>query len=169
MVHLRYGEIAIRTAHDSLQRPFRVQTREGTLTALGTEFTVRQFAGGTRLAVQQHAVEVVLPSGSVQIVNAGESLWFTRNRFFALVKFNDGEDSWIRGVLTFRDAPLSEVVETLARYRSGVLRCDPAVAELRLSGTFPLEDPDAILKVIAQTLPISLRFVTRYWVTLVPA
>lgn len=169
MVHLRYGEIAIRTAHDSLQRPFRVQTREGTLTALGTEFTVRQFAGGTRLAVQQHAVEVVLPSGSVQIVNAGESLWFTRNRFFALVKFNDGEDSWIRGVLTFRDAPLSEVVETLARYRSGVLRCDPAVAELRLSGTFPLEDPDAILKAIAQTLPISLRFVTRYWVTLVPA
>ena len=72
-------------------------------------------------------------------------------------------------MLTFRDAPLSEVVETLARYRSGVLRCDPTVAELRLSGTFPLEDPDAIAQVIAQTLPISLRFVTRYWVTLVPA
>ena len=68
MVHLRYGEIAIRTAHDSRQRPFRVQTREGTLTAFGTEFTVRQFAGGTRLAVQQPAVEVVLPSGSVRCV-----------------------------------------------------------------------------------------------------
>ena len=169
MVHLRYGEIAIRTAHDSRQRPFRVQTREGTLTALGTEFTVRQFAGGTRLAVQQHAVEVVLPSGSAQRVNAGESLWFTRDRFAALVKLNGDEDSWIRGVLTFRDAPLSEVVETLARYRSGVLRCDPAVADLRLSGTFPLGDPDAILQVIAQTLPITLRSVTRYWVTLVPA
>jgi transmembrane sensor len=50
-----------------------------------------------------------------------------------------------------------------------VLRCDPAVADLRLSGTFPLGDPDAILQVIAQTLPIKLRFVTRYWVTLVPA
>ncbi|QNE49207.1 ferric citrate uptake sigma factor regulator FecR [Klebsiella michiganensis] len=169
MVHLRYGEIAIRTAHDSRQRPFRVQTREGTLTAFGTEFTVRQFAGGTRLAVQQHAVEVVLPSGSAQRVNAGESLWFTRDRFATLVKLNGGEDSWIRGVLTFHDAPLSEVVETLARYRSGVLRCDPAVADLRLSGTFPLGDPDAILQVIAQTLPITLRSVTRYWVTLVPA
>ena len=169
MVHLRYGEIAIRTAHDSRQRPFRVQTREGTLTALGTAFTVRQFAGGTRLAVQQHAVEVVLPSGSTQRVNAGESLWFTRDRFAALVKLNGGEDSWIRGVLTFHDAPLNEVVETLARYRSGVLRCDPAVADLRLSGTFPLGDPDAILQVIAQTLPITLRSVTRYWVTLVPA
>ena len=169
MVHLRYGEIAIRTAHDSRQRPFRVQTREGTLTALGTAFTVRQFAGGTRLAVQQHAVEVVLPSGSAQRVNAGESLWFTRDRFAALVKLNGGEDSWIRGVLTFHDAPLSEVVETLARYRSGVLRCDPAVADLRLSGTFPLGDPDAILQVIAQTLPITLRSVTRYWVTLAAA
>jgi transmembrane sensor len=50
-----------------------------------------------------------------------------------------------------------------------VLRCDPAVADLRLSGTFPLGDPDAILQVIAQTLPIKLQFVTRYWVTLVPA
>ncbi|BAS40169.1 fec operon regulator FecR [Klebsiella sp. JL973] len=169
MVHLRYGEIAITTAQDSRRRPFRVQTREGTLTALGTEFTVRQFAGGTRLAVQQHAVEAVLPSGGAQIVNAGESLWFTRDRFAALVKLNGGEDSWTRGVLTFRDTALSEVVATLARYRTGVLRCDPAVADLRLSGTFPLRDPDAILQVIAQTLPIKLRFVTRYWVTLAAA
>ena len=85
------------------------------------------------------------------------------------MKLNGGEDSWTRGVLTFRDTALSEVVATLARYRTGVLRCDPAVADLRLSGTFPLGDPDAILQVIAQTLPIKLRFVTRYWVTLAAA
>ena len=169
LVHLRYGEIAIKTAHDNQQRPFRVRTRDGLLTALGTEFTVRQLAGGTQLAVQQHAVEAVLPSGSKQRVNAGESLWFTRDRFAALVALNGGEDSWTQGILTFRDTPLSEVVASVARYRSGVLRCDPAVADLRLSGTFPLGDPDAILKVIAQTLPIKLQFVTRYWITVIPA
>ncbi|MDM4206934.1 ferric citrate uptake sigma factor regulator FecR [Klebsiella spallanzanii] len=169
LIHLRYGEIAIQTAHDSQQRPFRVQTREGMMTALGTEFTVRQFAGGTQLAVQQHAVEAVLASGSTQRVNAGESLWFTRDRFSALVKINGDENSWTQGILTFRDTPLSEVVATVARYRSGMLRCDPAVANLRLSGTFPLGHPDAILQVIAQTLPIKLQFVTRYWVTLIPA
>lgn len=169
LVHLRYGEIAIRTASDSQRRPFRVQTREGILTALGTEFTVRQFADETRLTVLQHAVEAVLPSGSTQRVDAGESLWFTRDRFALLTKLKGGEDSWTQGILTFRDTPLSDVIATLSRYRSGVLRCDPAVAGLRLSGTFPLEDPDAILKVIAQTMPIKLQFVTRYWVTLSPA
>ncbi|NJC94503.1 hypothetical protein EXY05_26740 [Klebsiella pneumoniae] len=41
-VRLWYGEIAITTAKDAQQRPFRVLTRQGQLTALGTEFTVRQ-------------------------------------------------------------------------------------------------------------------------------
>lgn len=169
LVHLRYGEIAIKTASDSQRRPFRVQTREGILTALGTEFTVRQFVDATQLMVLQHAVEAMLPSGRTQRVNAGESLWFTRDRFAPLTKLKDGEGSWIQGILTFRDTPLSDVIATVSRYRSGVLRCDPAVAGLRLSGTFPLSDPDAILKVIAQTMPIKLHFITRYWVTLTPA
>ncbi|VTM88071.1 fec operon regulator FecR [Raoultella ornithinolytica] len=76
LIRLRYGEIAIATARDRRQRPFRVQTRDGLLTALGTEFTVRQFARDTRLTVQQHAVEALLPDGQRKIVHAGESLWF---------------------------------------------------------------------------------------------
>jgi transmembrane sensor len=83
LIRLRYGEIAITTARDRRQRPFRVQTRDGLLTALGTEFTVRQFARDTRLTVQQHAVEALLPDGQRKIVHAGESLWFTRDAFSA--------------------------------------------------------------------------------------
>lgn len=59
-VHLWYGEIAITTAKDAQQRPFRVVTRRGQLTALGTEFTVYQQDNVTRVVVQQHAVEVLL-------------------------------------------------------------------------------------------------------------
>ena len=77
--------------------------------------------------------------------------------------------SWTQGVLSFSDKPLGEVIATLSRYRSGVLRCDPAVAQLRLSGTFPLKDTDAVLNVIAQTLPVKIQSVTRYWITLSPA
>lgn len=168
LVRLHYGEIAIKTAHDSLQRPFRVQTREAILTALGTEFTVRQGEDGSQLGVQQHAVEVELANGEKQRVEAGESMWFTGEAFAARIKLNGNEDSWTRGILSFRDKPLSNVIATLARYRPGILRCDPAVAGLRLSGSFPLNDPDAILQVIAQTLPVKLQFVTRYWVTVGP-
>ena len=169
LVQLRYGEIAITTARDTQQRPFRVQTRDGLLTALGTEFSVRQFAAETRLTVQQHAVEVVLPNGLNTIIHAGESQRFTPERFSPLQPFSRSEDSWTEGVLSFRDRPLREVVATLSRYRPGILRCDPAVGDLRLSGTFPLGNTDAILHLIAQTLPVKVQFATRYWVTVIAA
>lgn len=169
LVQLRYGEIAITTARDTLQRPFRVQTRDGLLTALGTEFIVRQFAADTSLTVQQHAVAVVLPNGLNTIIHAGESQRFTRQSFSPLQPVNHSEESWIDGVLSFRDRPLREVIATLSRYRPGILRCDPAVGDLRLSGTFPLGNTDTILHIIAQTLPVKLQFATRYWVTVVAA
>lgn len=169
-VQLWYGEIAITTAKDSQQRPFRVLTRQGQLTALGTEFTVHQQDNHTLLVVQQHAVEVALADDPSQtrIVKAGESLRFTATAFSAVTPAEEENPGWPQGVLSFSDKPLSEVLATLSRYRNGVLRCDPAVAGFRLSGTFPLNNTDAILTVIAQTLPVKVQSVTRYWVTVSP-
>lgn len=167
-VRLWYGEIAITTAKDAHQRPFRVFTRQGQLTALGTEFTVYQQDDLTRLTVQQHAVEVALANDptNTRRVNAGESLAFSASDFTAVTAGDEESASWTQGVLSFSDKPLGEVIATLSRYRSGVLRCDPAVAGLRLSGTFPLKNTDAILQIIAQTLPVKIQSVTRYWTTI---
>ncbi|HCU1113711.1 TPA: fec operon regulator FecR [Klebsiella pneumoniae] len=169
-VRLWYGEIAITTAKDAQQRPFRVLTRQGQLTALGTEFTVRQQDNFTQLDVQQHAVEVLLASAPAQkrIVNAGESLQFSASEFGAVKPLDDESTSWTKGILSFSDKPLGEVIATLSRYHNGVLRCDPAVAGLRLSGTFPLKNTDAILNVIAQTLPVKIQSITRYWINISP-
>ncbi|TKU42783.1 fec operon regulator FecR [Citrobacter sp. wls716] len=167
-VRLWYGEIAITTAKDAQQRPFRVMTRQGQLTALGTEFTVYQQDNVTRVTVQQHAVEVLLANRPQEkrIVNAGESLQFSASEFGAIASADDESATWTQGVLSFSDKPLGEVIATLSRYRNGVLRCDPAVAGLRLSGTFPLKNTDAILDVITQTLPVKIQTVTRYWVNI---
>ena len=168
IVQLWYGEIAITTAKDAGQRPFRVLTRQGQLTALGTEFTVHQHDDITRLAVQQHAVEVTLADDPRQkrVVNAGESLPFSAAEFGAITSVDEESASWTQGVLSVSDKPLGEVIATLSRYRNGVLRCDPAVAGLRLSGTFPLKNTDAILTIIARTLPVKIQSVTRYWVNI---
>lgn len=118
-VRLWYGEIAITTAKDALQRPFRVLTRQGQLTALGTEFTVRQQDNFTQLDVQQHAVEVLLASAPAQkrIVNAGESLQFSASEFGAVKPLDDESTSWTKDILSFSDKPLGEVIATLTRYR----------------------------------------------------
>ncbi|KWZ89657.1 putative fec operon regulator FecR [Citrobacter freundii] len=167
-VHLWYGEIAITTAKDAQQRPFHVVTRQGRLTALGTEFTVYQQDNVTRVTVQQHAVEVLLANRPQEkrIVSAGESLQFSASEFSAITSADDESAAWTQGILSFSDKPLGEVIATLSRYRNGVLRCDPAVAGLRLSGTFPLKNTDAILDIIAQTLPVKIQTITRYWVNI---
>ena len=46
----------------------------------------------------------------------------------------------------------------LGRYRPGLLRCDPAVAPLRVSGAFQLHDTDAVLAALPATLPVSVRY-----------
>ena len=76
LIRLWYGEIAIATAKDSLKRPFRVQTREGLLTALGTQFSVRQDSNAAVLNVQQHAAEAKLATHPTQtrIVVQGQRL-----------------------------------------------------------------------------------------------
>ncbi len=168
LVRLLYGEIAITTAKDSQQRPFQVQTSQGMLTALGTQFTVRQQDNSVLLAVQQHAVQAVLAADPAQtrVVRQGQRLQFRAAEFGAIQTDDDNTASWTQGVLSFSDQPLSAVAQTLSRYRYGVLRCDPAVANLRLSGTFPLHNADRILETIAQTLPVKIQYITRYWVNI---
>ncbi|EWF26313.1 FecR family protein [Klebsiella pneumoniae] len=167
-----------RTAKGAVSRQ---QLEDGSLLTLNTQSaadvrfdahqrTVRQQDNFTQLDVQQHAVEVLLASAPAQkrIVNAGESLQFSASEFGAVKPLDDESTSWTKGILSFSDKPLGEVIATLSRYRNGVLRCDPAVAGLRLSGTFPLKNTDAILNVIAQTLPVKIQSITRYWINISP-
>ncbi|SXM47528.1 DUF4880 domain-containing protein [Klebsiella pneumoniae] len=123
----------------------------------------------TRLT-RRHVMKGFLASAPAQkrIVNAGESLQFSASEFGAVKPLDDESTSWTKGILSFSDKPLGEVIATLSRYRNGVLRCDPAVAGLRLSGTFPLKNTDAILNVIAQTLPVKIQSITRYWINISP-
>ncbi len=62
-------------------------------------------------------------------------------------------------------ARMQEVVAELARYRPGILRCDPAVADLKVSGVFSLRDTDEALEAISDSFPVQVRRHTRYWVT----
>ncbi|MNT98684.1 fec operon regulator FecR [compost metagenome] len=50
----------------------------------------------------------------------------------------------------------------------GVIRVDPAVAPLRLSGVFPLDDAERALKALEPALPITVTRHTQYWLQVGP-
>jgi transmembrane sensor len=80
-----------------------------------------------------------------------------------------GAQAWVDGLLIAERMPLGQVLAQLDRYRRGVLRCDPAVAALQVSGSFSLDRPDASLDLLASVLPIRVQRVFGYWANVVVA
>jgi transmembrane sensor len=172
-VRLWSGEILIETAkhrHAAEDaRPFVVQTAQGSILALGTRFTVRTFDDRTVVAVLDDAVELrTLNHGLVRVLQAGQSAVLMRNEISATFATDDALVEWEQGSLVVNDWRLGDVVAELSRYRRGRLACDPAVAEIRVSGAFPLADTDKALQVLVKSFPIRMTSTTRYWVVLGP-
>jgi len=167
LVRLVAGEMMIVTGHSAAEeRPFIIETAEGAVRALGTEFTVRQRQGSTTATVLESKVEITPAHASSYLLNAGEGITFTRDGLGELVSVDRQSTAWTRQQIIADNVRLADFVSELSRYRVGVMRCDPAVAELRFSGVFPLGDTDRILAMLPNTLPIQVRLRTRYWVTL---
>jgi len=74
---------------------------------------------------------------------------------------------WREGVLRLDDRPLGELLHELRRYRPGVLRWSPELEQLRVTGTFRLDDTDRVLALLAASLPLQVQARTRFWVSLV--
>lgn len=176
VVQLRAGEVYVRTAADRAARPFYVETPQGRLQALGTRFVVRQLDGRdamTELTVLEHRVAVTLANGgSTRIFHAGEAVRFTATAFLPDASRADAPSQsgaapgWTRGLLEADNMRLDALLAEVSRYRPGVVRCDPDVAGLRVSGVFRLQDTDALLAVVANTLELRVMSRTSYWVTL---
>ena len=167
---LRGGEIAVRTAPDAQGRPFVVQTAQGRLEALGTVFSVREEEHRTQLAVQESRVRITPQAGAAsRIVDAGQQVVFTQSAIGQPQMLDAAALAWRRGMLLADDVRLADFAQELARYRPGVIHCDPQVANVRISGAFPIADTDAALVMLVSTYPVLAR--TRlggYWVTLAP-
>ena len=167
-VRLHAGEIYISTAPDP-QRPFLVETQDGTLRALGTRYSVRKLDGGTQVAVYEHAVEIAPHDSRERLrLSAGRQAVLNRDTIQASTGMDAGEPGWTRRRLVAERMRLADFLAEIGRYRHGVLRCDPRVAELRLTGVYPLDDTDRALATLEESLPVKLEWTTRYWLSVQP-
>lgn len=170
-IDLLAGQISVTTAVDPLPvpRPFVVSTAHGRLVAVGTRFSVQQQDDRARVAVFDGAVRVH-PGGApdASLVHAGQGRAFTANRLDPVEAVTAAGDAWERGLLLARSLRLGDLVAELARYHRGVLRCDPAIADLLVSGSYSLSDVPASLALLEKTLPVSIGRRTAYWITVQP-
>ncbi|MFT4249381.1 MAG: FecR domain-containing protein [Pseudomonas sp.] len=172
LLRVREGQALFTTAPDPQRpaRPFRVATAHGRMQALGTRFSVRVEPTHTQLAVLEGAVQVEPDgqAGHARRIDTGQQVWFDRHGFGPVQDADARAIAWHRGMFAADALPLGQLLEELARYRRGVLRCDPAVASLPVSGAFPLDDTDRSLAMLAATYPITVeRRAGGWWTTVV--
>ncbi|MEJ5864918.1 FecR domain-containing protein [Pseudomonas farsensis] len=169
VVHLRFGEMLVDTAHDP-RRPFFVDTAQGRMQALGTRFAVCQQGDLTRLNVYAGAVEVCTAlGGERRIVQAGQRVDFNAQAIAASGPAQSTGQSWVDHRLNAEDMPLAQLLHTLGRYRHGHLGWHPSVAQLSVMGAFPLDDTDRALALLQAALPVRVQRLTPWWVSVEPA
>lgn len=168
-IRLLDGELLLESGHDPAQRPLIVETTAGEIQALGTRFSVYQHDAGSQVQLYEGELELRPRHASSARLQAGESRWFSATRLGAITPADRNAIAWLEGRLIAERLPLGQFVAELSRHRPGLLRCDPAIASLPLTGVFPLADTDRVLAALEQSLPVKIQRMTRYWVTVSPA
>jgi transmembrane sensor len=174
LVVLRAGEILVTTAPDTAatHRPFRVATGSGVMEALGTRFSVRAGEGRadvTHIAVLEGAVRIAPRSAASRVLPAGQQASFMAGGIGAFTRADEADVAWAQGMLLADGMRLADFAAELSRYRPGALHCAGAIADLRISGAFPVDDTDRVLRMLVSTYPVdAVSRLRGYWITLVP-
>lgn len=166
LLSLIEGEMALTMA--SNVAAMTIQTPQGQVIGNGAELCIRLQGNNCQVSVWRGAVELKPQEGQPTRLQAGQRASMTLQNVSAVTSFDVRQPGWRQGVLSVENQPLGQFLEELARYRPGILRWEPALESLRVTGTFRLDDTDKILQLLAASLPLHVQTRTRYWVTLVP-
>lgn len=177
---LHHGQVRFTVAEDN-RRPFEVITDEFRVRALGTVFEVYRADGdNVSVTVQLHAVNVAIgqeagsgQTGSAQaggfMLRAGQNLRYRFDGTPPTVRQVelDQTTAWQQRRLFISDRPLGELIAELNRYRVGrIFLSDAQLSELRVTGVFPLDKPDDILRAVSEVLGLQETRLGPLWVLL---
>jgi len=170
LVRLKHGELMLTCSATPYQgRPLLVQTRDALLEGFEGRFVVRQDGDCTRVSVSQGKVAIHRPgTGELQWVGDGQDWQVDALGTRRLEQVDMDPSAWAEGLIVTRNMRLADFLTQVNRYRHGYLACSEDIANLRLSGVYRLEDPDQLLHLLPQTLPVQLRQRTRWWIRLEP-
>lgn len=169
-LRLRDGEIYVQASPASYPA-LRVATPQGAIYAdSSAHFAVRLNAQQCLVIVAAGDVRVLPAQAEIRGVRltAAQQAAFDATTVYPWEPADLQGPDWLRGTLHADSMRLDTFAAELARYRPGIVRCDPAVADLRISGIFQLNNTDGVLQALPALLPVQVNYRTSYWVTLGP-
>lgn len=165
VLELVRGEVGLRIARQA--SGFLIRTEQGTLLSEHALIGLRQYANCVDLYVLEGDVVLRCRNSDVQrVISGGQAVRFDANGPGETTALDPSRLAWRSGMLVARNMRLGDFVAELSRYRGGWLSCAPGVAGLMVSGTFPLDDTDAVLAMLEVALPLKVQRRTRFWVRL---
>lgn len=174
---LTEGQVLLEVESNPSQ-PFSVSAGHVRIDVVGTRFSVRHTQSGlapghTQVAVEKGRVQAsslltkTLSASSTRsqtpplVLDAGESVDAdTEGNFFLMTKEVTASypAPWSEGRLNFNDTPLGEALAEFERYgNTKVSVPEPAVALLKVGGSFELHRLDAFLDALPKQLPVRLQ------------
>lgn len=165
LVTLVRGEIALKVPGSA---PLTIQAPYGRIIVSRSEVCVRLSERDCRVSVVSGSVQLKPSQGPAITLRAGQQLSLHASGAGPVAVFDVLLPDWRSGVLMAQNQPLGDFLRELSRYRSGLLRWDPALEALRITGSFRLDNTDRVLSLLAASLPLEVQSRTRFWVTLVP-
>ncbi|MCU6615198.1 FecR domain-containing protein [Achromobacter sp. 77] len=166
-IALLRGEMLVQAEPHPGARTLRVDTGDGQVQAERARFDLRRTAQGARVGVYEGSV-ALLRHGVLTQLDAGERLFSAEDGELQRGASDPDRLAWVDGMVVAKEWRLDDFAEYLARQRVGVIRVDPAVAALRLSGVFPLDDAERALKALEHSLPVTVTRHTHYWLQVGP-
>ena len=145
-VQLRRGVAFFHVTHTG--EPFVVDADGGEARVLGTEFEVRLQPGGAQVTVLSGRVGVKAGKNAAQqILTADQQIAYDAG-VTDTVHHVDSQArlGWRSGWLSYSRAPLADVVADLKRYYPGqIVLLNSQLGARKISGSFPSQDPQAVL------------------------
>lgn len=160
-IQLDRGEAYFDVAKD-VRRPFVVRAGTVSVTAVGTQFSVRREGPDTLVVVTEGVVRVqgngIGSSSEPQAVTAGQIAHVSAAGVLIQDESTPRAEeqlSWRTGVLVFRDTRLEDAIAEFNRYNARkIVIADPALKDFRVAGSFKATSTGTFVHLLEQGFPL---------------
>jgi transmembrane sensor len=142
---------------------FLVHSHGLTIEVLGTSFNVRSRRGKTKVGLVTGKIQIGFNEGPAAakavVMLPGDYIEYADNHLLLTKKINRPESikRWIQVPLTFTDATLGEIIETLQdNYGYAVRVSEQTIRKLKIEGDINVANVEELLTVITTTLNVRI-------------